>query len=190
MNLTGKELEELIDGCIAGNRRSQQKVYEMYYGKMMAACYRYARNREEAQDLLQDGFIKVFTKINKYNKEGSFEGWIRRLIVNNAIDSFRKNKNTFMVPDSDLVMEKQMGEYEEEEDDSYHNLKAQDVMEAMQQLSPAYKMVFNLYVIENYSHQEIADALGISVGTSKSNLAKAKQNLKRILEKDFIKRYE
>lgn len=189
MNLSDKELEKLIDGCIGGDRASQQKVYETYYGKMMGVCMRYARDRDEAQDLLQDGFIKVFTKIKKYNKEGSFEGWIRRIIVNNAIDSFRKNKNTYLVTDSELVLEKQQNEVEEEPDeDAYHNIKAEDVMRALQKLSPAYKTVFSLYVVENYSHKEIAEILGISVGTSKSNLAKAKQNLKRILEKEFVRK--
>jgi RNA polymerase sigma-70 factor (ECF subfamily) len=189
MNLPELELETLIDGCISGNRASQQKVYETYYGKMMGVCLRYARDRDEAQDLLQDGFIKVFTKIAKYNKEGSFEGWMRRIIVNNAIDAFRKNKNTYLVTNSELVLERQQEEPDEEPDDeSYHGIKADDVMAALQKLSPAYKTVFNLYVIENYSHKEIAEILSISVGTSKSNLAKAKQNLRKILEKEFINR--
>lgn len=156
---------------------------------MMGVCLRYARDRDEAQDLLQDGFIKVFTKIAKYNKEGSFEGWMRRIIVNNAIDAFRKNKNTYLVTNSELVLERQQEEPDEEPDDeSYHGIKADDVMAALQKLSPAYKTVFNLYVIENYSHKEIAEILSISVGTSKSNLAKAKQNLRKILEKEFINR--
>ncbi len=188
MNLSEREQEEVIKGCIKGDRKSQQKVYEAYYGKMMAVCFRYARDRDEAKDILQDGFIKVFTNIKKYNSAGSFEGWIRRIIVNTAIDSFRKNRNSYLLSEDDNTIDNLQNEPEEEEDEKpFGGLKTENVVQAMQQLSPAYRTVFNLYVVENYSHKEIAEILGISTGTSKSNLAKAKQNLKKILEQDFIR---
>jgi len=187
-----KELNYLIDGCIRGDRKCQEKVYEMHYRKMLGVCMRYTRNTDEAKDLVQDGFIKVFTKLEKYNRSGSFEGWIRRIVVNNAIDSFRRKKNDFVLTDSEHVLD---GGAEDQnmpgqEDEGFYNIKPENVLEAIQGLSPAYKAVFNLYVMENYSHKEIAEMLDISVGTSKSNLAKAKMNLKRNLENAFIKGYE
>ena len=187
-----KELLSLIDGCVKGDRKSQQTIYELFYRKMLGVCMRYGRDYEEAQDLLQDGFIKVFTKIKKYNKEGSFEGWVRRIIVNNAIDSFRRKKNDYVLVDSEHLLEE--GEEDSNflgsEDEGFYNIKADDIMKALQNLSPAYRTVFSLYVIENYPHKEIAEMLDISIGTSKSNLAKAKQNLRRTLENEFIKKYE
>lgn len=181
-----KNLEQWIEGCKEGNRRSQEMVYELYFGKMMGICYRYAKNKEEAKDLLQEGFLKVFKNIHKYNKQGSFEGWIKRIIVNNAIDHLRKGKNTFYLEDSYETLS-DVSEVDDSSDEkTFFNLKAEDVIDAMQKLSPAYRTVFNLYVMENYTHKEIADFLNISVGTSKSNLAKAKGNLKSILQKEYI----
>ncbi len=188
MSPVDRELESLVDGCRKGDRKRQQQVYERYYGKMMGLCMRYARDHAEAQDLLQEGFIKVFTKIEKYNRQGSFEGWIRRIIVNNAIDSFRRKKNDFVLTDSDYVLDLHHEPPEDEDTESrYGNIKADDIVAAIQKLSPAYRNVFNLYVVENYSHKEISEMLGISVGTSKSNLAKAKRNLRKILEKKYIR---
>ena len=148
---------------------------------------RYAKNREEAQDLLQEGFLKVFTKIKYYNGEGSFEGWVRRIIVNTAIDFYRKNKNISFTVNSDYVEDlKEQESEEEEEGEKFGGLKADDVIRALQDLSPAYRAVFNLYVLEGLTHQEIADQLGISVGTSKSNLAKAKMNLRKMFAKKKV----
>ena len=178
---------ELIDGCLKGNRKCQQQVYQRLYGKMMSVCMRYAKNREEAQDLLQEGFLKVFTKIKYYNGEGSFEGWVRRIIVNTAIDFYRKNKNISFTVNSDYVEDlKEQESEEEEEGEKFGGLKADDVIRALQDLSPAYRAVFNLYVLEGLTHQEIADQLGISVGTSKSNLAKAKMNLRKMFAKKKV----
>lgn len=189
MSSVENDLEFLIDGCIKGDRKCQQIVYESYYGKMKSLCLRYARDADEAQDLLQDGFMKVFTKIGKYNQQGSFEGWMRRIIVNNAIDHYRRKKNDFVFTDSDYVLD---ANAEHEEVDDYDaessEIKVNQIVEAIQQLSPAYRAVFNLYVMEDYSHKQISEQLGISVGTSKSNLAKAKANLKKILEKEYIRK--
>lgn len=175
----------LVDGCIEGSRVSQERVYELFYGKMMGVCLRYTKNVDQAKDILQDGFIKVFRNIAKYNRSGSFEGWIRRIMVNTAIDHFRRTKNSYLLLGEDQSMEEFADErHVAEDDDDEINLKPADVINAMQKLSPAYRTVFNLYIFEEHTHKEIAEILGISVGTSKSNLAKAKLNLKNQLKKE------
>ncbi|MCB9169930.1 MAG: sigma-70 family RNA polymerase sigma factor [Flavobacteriales bacterium] len=180
---------ELIDGCLAGERRSQQRVYELFYGKMMAVCLRYTKNADQAKDILQDGFIKVFRSMDRFNRDGSFEGWIRRIMVNTAIDHFRRTKNSYLLLGTDRSIE-DFGDMDEEdvlEDTAAEEemeLRPADVINAMQKLTPAYRTVFNLYVFEEMTHKEIAETLGISVGTSKSNLAKAKNNLRKLLRKE------
>ncbi len=177
---------ELIDGCLRGDPRFQRRVYEMFYGKMMAVCMRYTKNTDQAKDILQDGFIKVFRSIEKFNRAGSFEGWIRRIIVNTAIDHFRRNKNTYLLLGEERSIE-DFGDSDEEDriaeenEEEAWDVKPADVINAMQKLTPAYRTVFNLYVFEELTHKEIADMLGINIGTSKSNLAKAKHNLKKLL---------
>lgn len=180
---------ELVDGCLAQDRRAQQRVYEIFYGKMMAVCMRYTKNTDQAKDILQDGFIKVFRSMESYNKAGSFEGWIRRIIVNTAIDHFRRSKHSYLLLGEDRSIEDFKDQDEEdtladEGGDDLPDLKPADVINAMQKLTPAYRTVFNLYVFEEMTHKEIADALGINVGTSKSNLAKAKHNLKKLLRQE------
>lgn len=179
--------EELIAGCLRKDRRSQQRMYEIFYGKMLAICMRYTKNVDQAQDLVQEGFIKVFDNLGKYKHDGSFEGWVRRIFVNNAIDSFRRKKHDHILPDSDLQLINLADDTDEHAffEEQLQEIRPEDVMAAMQQLTPAYQMVFNLYVMENMSHQDIADKLGINVGTSKSNLSKARVNMKKILAKQF-----
>jgi len=185
--LSKEELKELISGCVKGERKAQQQVYEMFYGKMMGVCLRYTKDADVAKDVLQDGFIKVYSKIKNYNGEGSFEGWVRRIIVNTAIDFFRKNKSSATTLGSEYVDEAgEMIEEEENEESIFSSIKTSDVLEEIQRLSPAYQMVFNLYVVEGFSHKEIAEKVDISVGTSKSNLAKAKMNLKKALSKKLV----
>jgi RNA polymerase sigma-70 factor (ECF subfamily) len=166
---------------------------------MMAVCMRYTRDKDTAQDIVQDGFIKVFDKVKDFGFNGSFEGWVRRIMVNQAIDYVRKAKVTYEIIDNlnyndDGDEESQNSEEDELSDnieltgDEYmekifNKVSPEVILEAMDLLTPAYKAVFNLYAIENYSHQDIANSLGISVGTSKSNYAKAKMNLKKILIK-------
>jgi RNA polymerase sigma factor (sigma-70 family) len=171
----------IIRGCIEGDRRSQQRLYEAYYGKMMVVCRRYAKDNDEALDIFQEGFIKVFNNISKYGDKGSFEGWVRRIMVNTAIDHIRKNKvNNSMVELNERHTDT-MSEEEEESDAILNNIGYDELLLCVQDLSPAYRQVFNMYVVDGFSHQEIADALNISVGTSKSNLSKAKMNLKKLL---------
>lgn len=175
----------VVDGCIAQERRAQEKVYELFYGKMLSICLRYTKNTDQAKDILQDGFIKVFNNIEGFNKAGSFEGWIRRIMVNTAIDHFRKTKNSYVLLGQDRSIEDFKDPDAEdtmadlEPDDSGY--KAADIVNALQKLTPAYRTVFNLYVFEDMTHKEIAEKLGISIGTSKSNYAKAKHNLRNLL---------
>lgn len=178
--------DAVIDGCLAGERRSQQRVYELFYGKMMSVCLRYTKNHDQAKDILQDGFIKVFRNLTKFNRDGSFEGWIRRIMVNTAIDHFRRARHSYLLLGEDRSMEEfeDLAEENSTEEDEALDLKPADVINAMQKLTPAYRTVFNLYVFEDMSHKEIAETLDISIGTSKSNLAKAKSNLKRLLKKE------
>ncbi|MEZ7886515.1 MAG: RNA polymerase sigma factor [Flavobacteriales bacterium] len=181
MSSEKSEFIELARLCASGDRKAQERLYRLFYGRMLPVCMRYAKDSELAKDLLQDAFIKVFSKIKSYDGVGSLEGWIRRIMVNNAIDEFRKKKNDFFLMESI----ENFSETEEEEDDEKEvKLKASQVIEALQELTPAYRAVFNMFVFEEMTHAEIAEKVGISVGTSKSNLSKAKRNLKNILLRD------
>lgn len=190
-NMEGPEkmLNALVDGCLKEDRRAQERVYELFYGKMMAVCLRYTKNTDQAKDILQDGFIKVFRGVDKFNRAGSFEGWVRRIMVNTAIDHFRRTKNSYLLLGEDRSIEDFADQDVEDiiaddEPQDHMDLKPADIINAMQKLTPAYRTVFNLYVFEEMTHKEIADMLGINIGTSKSNLAKAKHNLKKLLTKE------
>jgi RNA polymerase sigma factor (sigma-70 family) len=179
-------LIEIVEGCLRGERRSQEALFKAFYGKMMAVCQRYISDRDTAQEVLQVGFIKVFDKLGVFDFKGSLEGWIRRIIANTAIDAIRKGKrNPFLSDQDNDFKQEAVNELEEKEKFQLTELKAEIAMEAISKLSPAYRTVFNLYVLEDYSHKEIAEILGINEGTSKSNLAKAKMNLQRILNEKF-----
>lgn len=174
--------ELIIQGCIDGDRRSQQFLYEHFYGKMMVVCLRYAKDQDEALDMFQEAFIKVFNNLHKFGNNGSFEGWVRRIMVNTSIDHIRKNKRHNQMVELDDVHGSIQVE-EDETDELLENVNFQDMLNLVQELSPAYKSVFNLYIVDGYTHKEIADLLEISVGTSKSNLSKAKINLRKLLNK-------
>jgi len=187
-NVENKEhLKEIISGCIRQDRRAQEELFKLFYGKMLGVCMRYARDRDSAEEMLQEGFIKIFDKLEAFDYKGSFEGWMRRIVANTAIDQIRKSKKDPILTDNDEDF-KLGGEnpiIEKEEIESLE-IRAELAVEAIQDLSPAYRAVFNLYVMEEYTHKEIADILGISEGTSKSNLAKAKANLKKALKERFM----
>jgi RNA polymerase sigma-70 factor (ECF subfamily) len=168
---------DLINGCLKGDRRIQEELYRRFSPKMYAVCLRYAGNAEEAQDILQEGFIKVFKKLDSFRSEGSFEGWIRRIFVNTAIEHFRRKR--YLMP----VTEKEENTIEGKYLSVLDNLAAADIMALVQELSPGYRTVFNMYVIEGYSHKEIGDILGISEGTSKSQLSRAKVILQDMVRK-------
>lgn len=187
MKLENKDhLIKIVEGCLKGERRSQEMLFKQFYGKMLAVCLRYINDRDSAQEVLQEGFIKVFDKLEVFDFKGSLEGWIRRIIANTAIDALRKNKrNPFLSDQDNDFKQEAINEIEEKESFQLLEIKAEVAMEAISKLSPAYRAVFNLYVLEDYSHKEIGEILGINEGTSKSNLAKAKMNLQRILNDKF-----
>ena len=187
VDLTNKEIvKKLVDACVRGERRSQELFYKTFYGKMLSVCMRYSRNREEAQDVLHDGMIKVFIKLESFENKGSLEGWVRRIIVNNAIDFVRTKRDFYLGDDQDYLLEDLIDEsMNERELEKVRELKLEKLISLIQKLSPAYQMVFNLYAIENMSHKEIAEKLNISIGTSKSNLAKAKMRLKELVEEHW-----
>src|SRR5215213_2397440 len=172
---------DLIEGCIRGDRKMQYELYELFSPKMYGVCLRYAANSEEAEDILQEGFIKVFKKMSSYRGEGSFEGWIRRIFVNTAIEQFRKK--TYLQP----ITEQEENSIEGKYISVLDNLAEKDIIKLIQQLSPGYRTVFNMYVVEGYTHKQIADALNISEGTSKSQLSRAKLILQDLVQQ-FIER--
>ncbi|MEJ6589698.1 MAG: RNA polymerase sigma factor [Crocinitomicaceae bacterium] len=181
-----EKLKDIVEGCLHNNRRSQEALFQMFYGKMLSVCMRYISDRDTAQEVLQEGFIKVFDKLEVFDFKGSFEGWVRRIVVNTAIDSIRKAKRAPILKDNDNDFKMDASnEIEENEKIELIEFKAEKAIEAIHKLSPGYRTVFNLFVIEEYSHKEIAEILGISEGTSKSNLSKAKKNLKNILTEEF-----
>lgn len=177
------EEERLVDGCRNGDRIAQKEVFSKLYRRLLGVCMRYAEDNDEAKDILQNGFIKAFNNMKNYKGDGSFEGWIKRIVINTAIDNYRRKKVKPLVVDSEMT--DRLGDKMEDEPDDesvYQQIPIAKVMEAVQRLSPAYKSVFNLYVIEGYNHNEIAEMLEISVGTSKSNLSKARLNLRKMLQ--------
>lgn len=186
MNLTDKEIAgKLIKSCQNGDKKSQQLLYQAFYGKMLNVCFRYANDLDEAKDILQEGFIKMFSSLDGYENKGSLEGWVRRIIVHTAIDYVRKKREVFVdITDYSVQNEASVVDTEEELNE-YSRIKADILLNLIQKLSPAYKTVFNLYVIEEYSHKQIGEMLNVSEGTSKSNYAKAKQNLKKLFD-DYI----
>ncbi len=159
---------DLIAGCIRGDRKMQYELYQQYAPKMFGVCLRYAGNTGEAEDILQEGFIKIFKKIESFRSEGSFEGWIRRIFVNTAIEHFRRK--TYLQP----ITEREEVNIEAQYLSVLDSLAEKDIIALVQQLSPGYRTVFNMYVVEGYTHRQIADILNISEGTSKSQLSRAK----------------
>lgn len=152
----------------------QEELYNRFSGKMYAVCLRYANNAEDAQDLLQEGFIKVFRNLHRFRAEGSFEGWIRRVFVNSSIEHYRKKSLQLS-----RVSDKEESTIEDADISALDTLAEKDIINLVQDLSPGYRTVFNLYVVEGYSHKEIGDMLGISEGTSKSQLARARSILQK-----------
>jgi RNA polymerase sigma factor (sigma-70 family) len=171
LNLEQSE-QHLVTACIRGERWAQQRIYEDYYGSMMPVCLRYAANQDEALDMLQEGFIKVFSKIGKYQPGTSLGAWIRTLMVNSCIDAYRRNARR-RTEDID-----QLHYVSYDAPDALSNISEKEILEAVQSLSPAYRAVFNLYAVEGYSHKEIGEALNITESTSRSNLVKARVKLK------------
>lgn len=171
---------QLIAGCLKNHRDAQYKLYNLLAGKMFAVCLRYAKNREAAEDLLQEGFVKVFNNIDKFRGDGSFEGWVRRIMVNTAVEHYRKSTKMYPIVNVDDVNKQIPWE------DTGDDLQLEDLMNMIGQLSPGYRTIFNLYVVEGYSHKEIGEMLDINEGTSKSQLARARYLLMDMVKKSEI----
>ena len=182
--LSAEELTFHVEGCARNSRQSQKVIYGSFYGYAMAICDRYTSKQEDAVEILNDGFLKVFREIHHYQPAyadviSSFKGWLRKIMVYTAIDHFRKNQKHQIVTQLENVVfhVPNIGE------DAVDKLSYEEIIRAIQELSPGYRTVFNLFVIEGLSHDEIANQLGISTGTSKSNLSKARRQLQKILFK-------
>lgn len=173
---------ELIQACKENNPRAQKILFETYSARLMGVCLRYASNGDEAQDMLQDGFIKIFQKLNTFSGEGAFGGWMRRTMVNTCLDQIRKNNRIGYA----VEIEKVEIDYVDNED-ALSKMRTQELLGLIQKLPEGYRIVFNMFVIEGYSHKEIAKELEITESTSKSQLRKAKIRLqKEIIELEKI----
>ena len=167
--------EDLIQGCLRRERVAQQHLFDRYSSKMLGVCYRYVKNPMDSEDILVTGFTKIFERIDQFKGEGSFEGWIRRIMVNESLTHLRKSRTMYI--ETDLEQADREPNYENLGD----HLEAEDLMNLIQQLPAGYQVVFNMYAIDGYSHKEIADHLGISENTSKSQLSRERTFLQKLL---------
>jgi RNA polymerase sigma-70 factor (ECF subfamily) len=170
----------LIKQCISGNRKSQKELYCVFASKMFAVCLRYSKNQMDAEDILQEGFLKLFNNLHRYRGEGSFEGWVRRIFVNTAIEHIRRRSI------ETCVSEGLENTIPDREKSALDNLYEKDILTTANTLSLGYRTVFNLYAVEGYSHKEIAYRLGISESTSKSQFSRAKAILRTMLVSDEV----
>jgi RNA polymerase sigma factor (sigma-70 family) len=173
-----EKLIKIIKGCLDNNRQNQSELYKMFASKMYGLCLRYSGNSYDAQDILQEGFVKVFQNLKQFKWEGSFEGWMKRIFVNLALDKYRSRFHTISLDE----MENAGEIYENSDISALDQLSVKDILNVLQQLPDQYRLVFNLYVIEGMSHHEIAEILKIGESTSRSNLARARNILKEKLD--------
>jgi len=186
-----QQLIHIIQGCVNANRQSQKEFYHSYYGFAMGICMRYCNTNDDALEVVNDGFLKVFKSLGTFNPrhdnyEASLMGWMKTIIINTAIDHFRKNKNNYLTSEI-------QGTHAEVPDAAATAIDAmsyKEIISMVQSLSPSYRTVFNLHILDGYKHEEIARQLNISVGTSKSNLAKARMNIQKMLKAANEKFYE
>jgi RNA polymerase sigma-70 factor (ECF subfamily) len=173
--------DELIKGCLRRDGSAQQQLFDLYSSKMYTICYRYVKNSMEAEDILVTAFTKIFERIGQFKGEGSFEGWIKRIMVNESLTFIRRNRSMYV--ETELEQADREPDYNKLSD----HLEAEDLMNMIQQLPAGYRVVFNMYAIDGYSHKEIAEQLGISENTSKSQLSRARVYLqKMLLEQDSM----
>ncbi|MCC7245279.1 MAG: RNA polymerase sigma factor [Saprospiraceae bacterium] len=170
-----------LQACINGERMAQKQFFERFKGKMFALCLRYAHSREDAEDILQEGFVKVFRDLQQYTGEGNLEGWVRKVFVNTALQHLNKQKRGLSFVDIDGY-----DVADDTEQPMYDEPPAKNMIRILQQLPPGFRTIFNLHVLEGYTHPEIAEILGISVGTSKSQLMRAKAHFKNLLEGSLL----
>jgi RNA polymerase sigma-70 factor, ECF subfamily len=175
LNFETENIETIVDACVIGLKSGQRDLYKLFFGYGKSICLRYSSNREDAEEILNDGFMKVFKKISTYDKSKSFKAWFRTILVNTCIDYYRsKNKLTYEFDDAHYE-----GIYEEE--NAVDRMAAADILILVQSLSPAYRTVFLLYAVEGYSHKEIAETLSINEVTSRTNFMKAKIKLQKMI---------
>lgn len=174
--------EQLVKKCLEKDSLAQKQLFDSFSRKMMGVCLRYTKDVEEAQDVLQIGFVKVFEKLHLFNNEGSLEGWIRKVLVNTALDQIRKNKKF----DDNVDLSKVDYNMASENENVLDQLSANDLLKIIQAMPTGFRTVFNLYAIEGYSHQEIADQLNISINTSKSQYSRARVYLQKIILEEKI----
>jgi RNA polymerase sigma-70 factor (ECF subfamily) len=177
--LKKQNLEQIIKDCNKGKSKAQEKLYNLFAPKLLGVCLRYSNNMDDAEDTLQDGFIKIFQNISSYQSKGSFEGWMRRIMVNTALEKYRKMKNLRIADEAEQI------EDLEEDYDVPSDIPLDILLQMIQELPDRYQMVFNLYVLDGYTHNEIAEVMNISSGTSKSNLARGRAILKDKVNKYF-----
>ncbi|MEZ4932059.1 MAG: RNA polymerase sigma factor [Saprospiraceae bacterium] len=173
---------DILDQCIRGDRMAQKALYQQYKNKMFVLCLRYANSREDAEDILQEGFVKVFRDLHQYTGAGNLEGWIRKVILNVALQYIRKQKQLKMQLTSDFEQWENVLMVDNGEE-SFDKELVKKILHLMQQMPIGFRTVLNLYIMEEYSHQQIADELGISVGTSKSQLNRAKAYLRELVDR-------
>jgi RNA polymerase sigma factor (sigma-70 family) len=177
------ELTDILRACQRGDRTAQRMLFEQYKNKMFGVCLRYADSREDAEDILQEGFVKVFRDLHQFRNVGSLEGWVRKVMVNTALQYVRKQRKLQPFADFDAVEYTLATEAEEPFDQDL----VKKILHLMQQMPIGFRTVLNLYVMEGYTHPEIAEELGISVGTSKSQLARAKRHLRELVDRYLTK---
>lgn len=183
-NMLSSEDLQLIDGCKSGKRQFQNLLYQRYFRRMFAICLRYSNNQAEAEDILQEAFVKVFRSISGYTGNGSFEGWMKRIMINTSLTQYQKNKKMGISVDLEVV-EPYLSDVDEKEDQTgvAISLSTDQLNELIQKLPAGYKHVFSMYALDGFTHQEIADSLGININTSKSQLSKARRYLQKEIEK-------
>lgn len=181
MAISQREFLHILEGCKQDIRSNQKQLYKEYYNYGLTICLHYAKTTEEAKEILNDGFVKVFTHIKRfdYNPKQPFKSWLRRILINAAIDHYRQQKKHYYHADIEDIPQ----ELDLHDAGIVSRLSYDEIMILVQKLTPAYRTVFNLHVVEGYKHTEIAQKLGISVGASKSNLAKAKKKLRGMVNK-------
>jgi RNA polymerase sigma factor (sigma-70 family) len=174
-----EETEQLIRQCLDGNRQAQNRLYNQLMPKMFLVCLRYSENHGEAEEILQEGFTRMFECIRQYNYTGPFEGWVRKIMINCALQKYKIKKQTRHLVTLDPNVIEEIGR-----EDIVSQLQKKELLKMVQKLSPGYRSIFNLYVLEGMKHREIAEYLGISEGTSKSNLSDARAFLQKEICKD------
>ena len=172
-----QDLDKIIEGCQKGKRSFQKLLYDKYAPILMGICIRYANTTDEAEDVLQDSFVKIFKEIHRFEKKGSFEGWLKRIVINTAITNYRKNQKRYNYQDIDDFNSQQHSVSMYESDFTHEEL-----LNIIKELPEGYRVVFNLYAIEGYKHKEIAELLGIDVATSKSQYSRAKKAIRKKME--------